>query len=745
LTEKNINKYAQVAFPLTSFRHFTYLIPVNYINEIKIGSCVLAPIRNNERIGFVVNISNNTDFKGKIQELKGRLEKDLSIPKNLWDTLNWISFYYFCSIGKVIKSAIPLSFKTNLKPKKVSYVKITKLGLENISKLKKNAISQLEILKALSIVDEPIKVASLKIISVSYSAICNKLSENGFVEISHKTEIYNPLDIIQFSILKKIELNDEQANAYNIINQNFEKDIFSINYIHGITGSGKTEIYIKLADSIIKKGQSVIMLVPEIALTPQISARFKLYFGNKIALWHSKLTSAEKSWTWKEIKKGTFSIIIGARSALFSPMKNLGLIIIDEEHDYSYKQDRVAPYYHARNTALMRAKFANIPIVLGSATPSMEMYYQKISKKITWTILDKRYGNANLPSVQMVDMIEEMKKVDDFSSHLSTELKKSIQNCLNKNEQLILMLNRRGYAVVQQCIGCGNISSCPQCSVSLTYHRNGEKLICHYCDYKIEILHNCSECGSNEIHFLGSGTQKIEEELIENFPSAKVLRMDIDTVQSKGGHYEILEKFGNKEADILLGTQMIAKGLDFPDVTLVGVINADTGVFMPDFRAGERNFQLIYQVAGRAGRHKKPGKAIIQTYNPQEMSITMAAHQNLKQFYNATMSQRYDLNYPPFSRLARFVCSGFDKILVKKRIYSIFYLLKKIDALTILGPSIAPIEKIRNSWRYHILIKYDINTPHVLHNNIRNQILVLLDKPVNNVKTQIDIDPISIL
>lgn len=745
MSQNENSKFAQVAFPLTSFKNFTYLIPTDLRNEIEVGSCVLAPIRKKERVGFVVNISNTTEFDGKIFELKGRLEKDLSIPKDLWETLNWISFYYFCSIGKVIKSAIPLSFKTNVKSRKIPYIQITDFGKENICNIPKRASSQLEILNSLTMVNEPVRISSLKIISVSASSICKKLAESGYVEISHKNEIYNPLDDLPFSISKKIELNDEQEKSFKSIINNFEKNNFSINYIHGVTGSGKTEVYIKLAESVIEKNKTVIILVPEIALTPQISARFKSYFGDKIALWHSRLTPAEKSWTWREIKKGRFSIIVGARSALFAPMKNLGLIIIDEEHDYSYKQDRVTPYYHARNTALMRAKYAKIPIVLGSATPSMEMYYQKITKKITWTKLKKRYGNANFPSIQMIDMIEEMKKNENFNSYLSSDLKISIQKCLDNNEQIILMLNRRGYAVVQQCLCCCEITNCPNCSISLTYHRKGEKLICHYCDFKEEIGSVCKSCGSSEVHFLGSGTQKIEEELVQSFPSVNILRMDIDSVQSKGGHQKILTRFGNGEAEILLGTQMIAKGLDFPNVTLVGVLNADTGVFMPDFRAGERNFQLIYQVVGRSGRHEKPGKAIIQTFNPKEISISTAAHQNLKQFYNATIAQRNELFYPPFSRISRFICSGFDKIEVKKRIYSIFHLVKKVEGLQILGPSIAPIEKINNSWRYHLIIKYEIDKPHILHQNFSGQILSMLDNSRNNIKVQLDIDPISIL
>ena len=333
----------------------------------------------------------------------------------------------------------------------------------------------------------------------------------------------------------------------------------------------------------------------------------------------------------------------------------------------------------------------------------------------------------------------------NFSQYLSREFVNEINKTISRGEQVILLHNRRGYANVQICKVCDWIFNCPDCSISLTYHKTEDTMLCHHCNYKTIMKSQCLNCDSYELEIIGSGTQKIEDEIGLMLPNSKIIRLDIDSSKRKGLHYKILNKFKKQEYNILLGTQMIAKGLDFDNVTFVGIVNADVGLFLPDFRSGEKTFQLIYQVVGRSGRHKKPGKAIIQTFNPKEMSIKTAAHQDLKQFYNASMSQRNDLFYPPFSRIARFICSGIDKIEVKKRIYSIFYLLKKIDGLKILGPSIAPLEKIRNSWRYHILIKYDIKSPHILHNNVQGQILSMLDKPVNNVKIQLDIDPISIL
>ena len=739
-------KYAQVAFPLTSFQNFTYSIPEDLINQIKIGSCVKASIRRKERIGFVVQITDRPYFKGKIIDLNGSLEKDLSIPDDLWLTIKWISYYYFCSIGKVIKAAIPLSFKNEIRSKEILYIKITQLGLENIEILSKKSTIQKKILILLSKKKDYIRLSELKIISSSIYSICRKLSQMKYVVIIKKNEDFNKHRNFYEFDKKHIELNLDQKKVYQQITDNFKYNKFSVSYIHGVTGSGKTEVYIKLTENILTKNKTVIILVPEIALTSQISLRFKSFFGNKIATWHSRLTASEKFNTWKEIKRGVYSVIIGARSALFTPMKDLGLIIIDEEHDQSFKQDRVTPYYHARNTALMRAKFAGIPIVMGSATPSMEMYYQKITKNITWTKIKTRYANASFPEIKIVDMMAQMKKSEDFNSYLSVELRDAIKNCLNRNEQVILMLNQRGFSKVQQCSSCGEIINCKNCSVSLKFHKKINKLVCHYCDFKTNILQLCRFCNSSEMQFLGTGTQRVEEDLLSVFPGLNILRMDIDSVNSvENSHHSIIKKFENREAEILLGTQMIAKGLDFPNVTLVGILNADVGLFMPDYRASERTFQLIYQVIGRSGRHQKSGKALIQTFNPNEISIVSAANQNLKSFYNIILAERNELFYPPFSRLSRFVCLGSDKTKVKEKIYFIYDLLRKNKDFKILGPSIAPIEKINNLWRYHILIKYDLDKPHALHRNFSNQISSILNENSGKIKVQLDVDPLTII
>lgn len=736
--------YAQVAFPLYRFQSFTYKIPKSLIKKVRKGICVNAPFRNKPRTGFIIDITDHSAYTGDILDITKLSEEDLSIPEELWKTLEWISSYYYAPIGPVLKTAVPLSFKELQKPGKLKFVQITPTGCESLKNINR-APAQKAILEALLLVDEPVSVNSLKFHVSNPAGIAKICAGKGFVHITEKSKIHNPLDLIPSLKSEKIELSSQQENVFNEIVDHLIKNKFSSHYIHGETGSGKTEIYIRLVQEALKQQKSSIILVPEISLTPQTAARFKSHLGSKIALWHSRLTPAEKAWTWKKIKTGEFQILIGARSALFTPFKNLGLIIIDEEQDYSYKQEKLVPYYNARDAALVRGKFAQACVVLGSATPSLEMYYNGVINKLNWTVLRKRYGKAVPPKIKLIDMKNEIKETGNPEIMLSRELIEHIEDKLKKNEQIILLQNRRGYAVVQHCLDCGEVSRCKYCSVSLTYHRIKNILLCHYCDFSTEPLQVCLKCNGTHLNFSGSGTQKIEEIIQDLFPQARILRMDLDTVRGKQGHQKILEKFRKKQADILLGTQMIAKGLDFPDVTLVGVISGDTGLFLPDFRAEERNFQLIYQVTGRAGRHEKPGLALIQTFNPKVLSISCAAHLDIKRFYNVALSQRQELGYPPFMRLARFIMTGKNKNQVLNVSSSIARIFRSLKGMKILGPAQAPIEKIKNNWRFHLLLKYEKDKPHLVQKVLDKYKKSLLEKPQNGVNVRLDIDPLNIL
>ena len=732
--------FAQVSFPISSFQSFTYRIPDLFLKSVSLGTCVNASINRKIQPGFVISISQNTNYKGKILSIDSIRENKLHIPLELWNTLEWVSQYYISPIGQVLKAAVPNSFLKSYNPKLIQFVQITKIGIQKLDSLN-NKPAQKRILKKLSLLKDPIKALSLKQYAASPYSICKKLENNGYIKSIFQAQITDPFEIMGPGESRKIILSNEQKKVIDQI-QNSTKG-FNPYLLHGVTGSGKTEVYLKLAQNVVKEGKSVLVLVPEIALTPQVANRFRKAFGKKVALWHSRMTRAEKGWTWQKLKEGEFSVVVGARSAIFSPIKNVGLIIIDEEQESSYKQENPSPRYNARDVAMVRGKNANAIVLLTSATPCLESYYNSIQNKYSLLKLDKRYGKSQYPSVKLIDMKKEY--INNESSTLSKILIKEIEQRLDKKEQIIILQNRRGYSRVHQCTNCGEIKKCSQCSIALTFHKTDNSLHCHYCK-NIEIPSpKCSVCNSENMIFLGSGTQHIEDILNQKFPNANVLRMDIDTVSKRGSHLQILNRFSNKEADILLGTQMIAKGLDFENVTLVGVINADSGLFFPDFRAGERVFQLMYQVAGRAGRREKPGLAIIQTYNPEDIYIQTAAALDIKKFYNIALSQRQELNYPPFSRIGRILFVGENKSLINAYAKKIAQRLTGSSNYIILGPAIAPIEKIKGKWRVHLIIKTK-NRNISIHKYLYTKIgFSLFEKKWKDIKILIDIDPVSML
>ena len=572
------------------------------------------------------------------------------------------------------------------------------------------------------------------------------VSDRGFVQLTQKPRIYDPFDIMTPGNPHEISLSEEQSTVFTQISKAIDSHKFSPFLLHGVTGSGKTEVYLKLAQKAVSDGKSVLVLVPEIALTPQVAKRFRHAFGDRVALWHSAMTHAEKGWTWRQLKQNKYSVLVGARSAILSPLDNLGLIIIDEEQESSYKQENAAPFYHARDVAMIRAKYAGSVVVLTSATPCLESYFNGLQNKYKVLKLTKRYANASYPSVKLVDMKTSQWSENSLSTIFSLELINEMKESLSRDEQIILLRNRRGYSMVLQCLKCGQIAQCEQCSVSLTYHKHLNRLMCHYCRSSYPFYSTCTWCGSDDIQLTGTGTQKVEEETLRLFPDARVIRMDQDTVRTRGAHHKILEKFGNHEADIVLGTQMIAKGLDFQNVTLVGIINSDSGLFFPDFRAGERVFQLVYQVSGRAGRGTKPGKAIIQTYNPDDPNIQNASHLDIHRFYNQVLAERRELSYPPFSRLARLLFTGKKRNTVEEIAVLYQQTLAKIPGLVMLGPAPAPIERIQKYWRFHILVKQPVNKPMLLQNHLNTlfESRLMSEKP-RGVKVQFIPDPMNVL
>ncbi|MBM7692322.1 primosomal protein N' (replication factor Y) [Peribacillus deserti] len=522
----------------------------------------------------------------------------------------------------------------------------------------------------------------------------------------YEKEIYrDPFENRTFSQTNPFVLTDEQEEALRPINQSINTKSDGTFLLYGITGSGKTEIYLQAIDNALKHGKEAIMLVPEISLTPQMVQRFKGRFSNKVAVMHSGLSVGEKYDEWRKIQRKEVKVVVGARSAIFAPFENLGIIIIDEEHETSYKQEE-NPRYHARDVAIKRSKYHGCPVVLGSATPSLETFARAQKNVYTLLTLKNRLNSSMLPKVDIVDMREELRTGN--RSMFSKMLFEKLTERIEKKEQTVLFLNRRGHSSFVMCRDCGNVMNCPHCDISLTYHRYSHQLKCHYCAFEVPMPSHCPECQSDYIRFFGTGTQKVEEELGKILPQARVIRMDVDTTGKKGSHEKLLTAFQEGKADILLGTQMIAKGLDFPNITLVGVLTADTMLHLPDFRASEKTFQLLTQVSGRAGRHKLPGEVVIQTYTPEHYSIELSGQQDFDSFYAQEMQLRKFNKYPPFYFLALVTVSHEDlmkTVSVTEKITKFLSSGLSSDSV-VLGPAASPISRVNDRYRYQCLIKY---------------------------------------
>lgn len=568
------------------------------------------------------------------------------------------------------------------------------------------------------------------------SAVIKYFVDNELVEVTQKEVSRTAAMFEAVTPDKSKVLNEEQALAFNAIIESADKPFL----LEGVTGSGKTEIYLQVIEHTLREGKTAIMLVPEIALTPQMSNRFIARFGEKVAIMHSGLSDGEKYDEWRKIKEGHAQVVVGARSAIFVPLENIGVIIIDEEHETSYKQDS-NPRYHARDVALLRAKYHQARVILGSATPSLESR-ARAQKGVYHLLTLKHRANeqALLPEVQIVDMRSHL---SDQSANFSDILLEKIREKVERKEQVILMLNRRGYSSFVMCRDCGFVVGCPNCDISLTLHMDTKTLNCHYCGHQEEIPQVCPNCNGRKIRYYGSGTQKVQEELEKLLPELRILRMDVDTTKTKNAHEKILRKFGEHAADVLLGTQMIAKGLDFPNVTLVGVINADTGLNLPDFRASERSFQLLMQVAGRAGRANKKGEVIIQTFNPGHYAVKLVAAQDYEAFYRQEMYYRQQLAYPPYYFTVQILVSHKDEDIVAKKAYEIASLVKgKLsDKAKVLGPTPKPIARTHNLYHYQILVKYRFEAQ---LEEVLNQVLDLTQKRENkNLRVLIDSEPQS--
>jgi len=672
---------------------FTYNVPKDKEKEIMVGKRVLVPFGKQKVEGFILKV--DTDKKDIDYELKDIIEvidEHPVINEEMIEIGKYISKKTLSTLICAYQTMLPTALKAkkgfNVNKKMVSYLKLINSNYEPKNKAQQ-AILNLFINNK--------KVLKKQVMDISSSAL-KTLINNKVIEEVKEEEYRINVDIEKEK--HNIILNDEQKNVVNTVVSNL--NTFIPYLIYGVTGSGKTEVYMHIIEEVLKKGKEIIVLVPEISLTPQIVNQFRKRFGSKIAILHSRLNDGEKYDEWRKIERKEVSIVIGARSAIFAPFTNLGLIIIDEEHTSTYKQEN-NPKYSAIDIALNRGKRYNIPVILGSATPQIESYTR--AKEGTYKLLEiKKRVNNNLPKVELIDMKEEIKKGNKI---ISDSLYNGIKNNLEKNEQVILLLNRRGYSTIVTCHNCGYVDKCPNCDIPLTYHKRISKMKCHYCNYEKNVITKCPECESADLWDLGMGTEKLEQIISEMFEGARVVRMDVDTTSLKGSHEKIINAFGNKEYDILIGTQMISKGLNFPDVTLVGVINGDATLNIPDFRSSERTFELLNQVAGRAGRGEKQGKVIIQGFNINHYSIVTASNHDYIKFYNEEMKIRKSLVYPPFCNLALIKIVSNDFGTANEEGKKIVKFLKdKTNNTIILGPSAATMPKINNKYYVQIIIKY---------------------------------------
>ena len=710
LSNRNIDKY------------FTYNVPKELEENIKIGIRVKVPFGKQKLEGFVMEVNNSSleDLK-PIYEL---VDNDVILTDELLKLGKFIKEKTLCTLISAYQAMLPKALKAQNKTNiNKSYTKLIELNKDiDIDEITLNDKQRLII--------EEIKKGNNKkenLVDISPSSLKTLLNKQIVKEIL--IEKYR-LNTNTFEEYPRYKLNTDQQKVVDEVLESNDK----VFLLHGVTGSGKTEVYMELIEKMIKQNKNAIVLVPEISLTPQMVDRFKSRFDEKIAILHSRLSEGEKYDEYRKIAKGLVNIVIGARSAIFAPLENIGIIIIDEEHTSTYKQES-NPKYNAIDVAIERATNHNAKVLLGSATPSLESYSKAIVKIYHLVELKNRANNKPLPEVTIVDMNKEKKRGSYFSKLLIDKINEKLE----KKEQIILLLNRRGYASFVTCSNCGYVSKCPNCDVTLTYHKTSDMERCHYCGYAIPRHIECPECHEKAVKNLGVGTEKIEEELNKLF-NARVIRMDFDTTNTKGAHEKIINSFRNHEYDILLGTQMIAKGLDFKNVTLVGVINADTSLMIPNYRSSEYTFQLLSQVSGRSGRNDKEGIVIIQTFNPDHYAIKLAKQQDYNLFFKQEMNIRKMLNYPPYYFIASIKVISTSYEIVKKESNDIANRLREnLKETIVLGPSIGSTFKINNTYRFGITLKYKKEP------NLYLYLSKLLDYYKNNSKISIDIDfnPIS--
>src|SRR5947199_2200223 len=702
--------YVRVIIDRAIQRELDYSVPETLADRIGIGSRVRVPFRDKSALATVLATLEQSDAKG-IRPIEALVGEAPAISESLLELAKWMGTYYCCPLETVMRSLLPQVIRrAEVGWKKQLFVQpLTKIDPDKIDNLRRRAPRQAELLGAIAKLEKPTPAAQLLRKTSFDNQTLRALAKRGLIELREEAVERDPHAEEQFIETTNLELNAEQALALTrVTDARAAPETAKPILLHGVTGSGKTEIYLQAIRIALERGKSAIVLVPEISLTPQTVERFKSRFAEMhevVAVLHSHLSQGERHDEWHKIHSGRARIVIGARSAVFAPLKDVGLIIVDEEHETTYKQEE-APRYHARDVAVVRAKIEKCAVVLGSATPSLESYHNATTGKYELVTLSQRVDDQRMPLMRIVDLRQERRK-EKIAPILSEKLSQAIADRLEKREQTILFLNRRGFSTSLLCSNCGEARNCPNCSVALTFHWHMARLSCHLCGHTEAVPKKCPACGKDALIYAGFGTEKVESTVSHLFPKATVRRMDADSMTRKEAYREALRNFRTGKIDILVGTQMIAKGLHFPNVTLVGIINADLALHLPDFRAGERTFQLLTQVAGRAGRGETSGEVFVQTYTPFSPSIQFARHHDFAGYFEQELEFRERCDFPPFQHAVLITVRSEHEARASFSAETLARRLKEaLPEEFILGnPAPAPIEKLQSQFRFHILIR----------------------------------------
>jgi primosomal protein N' (replication factor Y) len=742
--------YVEAALPLPLRKLFTYRLPSGMEDVATPGARISVQFGRQKLVGYIVGFRSEIDPASglrdtDIKDIDELLDQDPLVSEEIMGLTRWAADYYATSFGEMLKASLPagISSSNRVRPKRRKSIRLidTEMPLDTIEKLSEQQTRILRTLESRG--GEMLFTDVLADADVGASPI-STLVKRGLLEVSVREVFRDPLAKVGKESNGDLTLTNEQSNALSAIAESLAGGKYSAFLLHGVTGSGKTEVYIRAMQSALLKGKSSLMLVPEIALTPVFSRRLRGIFGEQVAILHSNLSSGERFDEWRRIRNGDASVVIGTRSAVFAPLNDIGLIIVDEEHDTSYRQDEM-PFYHGRDLAVMRAKFNEAVIVLGSATPSLESFDNAHSGKYNYLQLRSRIGGRPLAHAELIDM-REVFKITGKDVVLSAQLIDAIEETHAKGEQTMILRNRRGFSSFVLCRSCGESLRCKNCDITMTYHRGESQLICHYCNYSVLTPKGCPFCESEFLYFIGQGTEQVEDVLKKRFPTLTIARVDRDTMKRKGELAKTLDSFDRGEIDVLLGTQMIAKGHDFHNVTLVGVISVDSGLGLPDFRSAERTFQLLTQVAGRAGRGDLPGRVMIQTYYPDHYALRHAVNQDFEGFYNEEMRYRQRMGYPPYFVLASVMIVHRKLEYAEKNARILRDSLDRANSdktLRVLGPAQASIARIKNQYRQQIIIKSE--SRRVLRSS--------LDKALGEAETrgcdlriiQVEIDPVDLM